>query len=65
MEEVQDTYSFRHCDLVQLQGFRGLEVVSDGDKLKKTQNIPHEHSFFIFIMSRLREDLMQGVFCSS
>lgn len=28
-----DTYSLRHCDLVQLHGFLGLEVVSAADKL--------------------------------
>lgn len=27
------TYSFRHCDFVQLHGFRGLAVVSAVDKL--------------------------------
>lgn len=33
------TYSFRHCDLVQLHGFLGLEVVSAGDKLRANQRI--------------------------
>lgn len=33
----EHTYSLRHCDLVQLQGFRGLEVVSDGDNLQNAK----------------------------
>lgn len=40
------TYSLRHCDLVQLQGFRGLEVVSDGDKLQKSKQNPHYKLFY-------------------
>ncbi len=32
-EMTGDTYNFRHCDRVQLQGFLCLEVASDVDKL--------------------------------
>lgn len=35
--QIRHTHSLRHCDLVQLHGFRGLGVVSAVDMLRANE----------------------------